>query len=83
MIDKWNFYYYDYYMGRPKKDPSLRMDVDLRIPVTAHQKATIINAATAAGFELASWVRPILLREAEKRLSESSTHKGAGRHKAR
>jgi len=55
-------------MARPKKDPSLRMDVDLRIPVTAEQKQLIYDAASADQADVAAWIRPILLKAAEDRL---------------
>jgi hypothetical protein len=56
--------------GRPKKDPALRMDVDLRIPVTDDQKEAISEAARADQTDLATWARPILLRAAERRLAK-------------
>lgn len=51
-------------MARPKKDPSLRMDVDLRIPVTVEQKELISKAAASQQLDVAAWVRPILIRAA-------------------
>jgi hypothetical protein len=60
-------------MARPPKKPALRMDKDLRIPVTIHQRDTINLAAEAAGQDMATWARPILL-EAAKR--ETAKHKG-------
>jgi len=57
-------------MARPPKDPALRMDVDLRIPVTADQKELIVNAAVSTGSDVATWIRPILVKAAEDRLSK-------------
>lgn len=54
-------------MARPRKDPSLRKDTDLRIPVTAEQKRTIVEAAAAAQSDVATWARPILLRAATQK----------------
>jgi len=62
-------------MARPKKDPSLLMDVDIRIPVTREQKAMIFNAAVLSQSELAAWVRPIILRLARKAISDSERRK--------
>jgi hypothetical protein len=58
-------------MPRPRKDPALRMDRDLRIPVTAEQKALVFAAATSDGMDLAAWVRPVILRLAQEKLAES------------
>jgi uncharacterized protein (DUF1778 family) len=63
-----DFYYYDNYMARPPKDPSLRMDQDLRIPVTADQKALIAMAAAARQLDVATWVRPILIKAAQSQV---------------
>jgi uncharacterized protein (DUF1778 family) len=57
-------------MARPKKDPSLRMDVDLRIPVTPEQKTLIAEAAAADQSDMAAWVRPILLGAAQRKLAK-------------
>jgi hypothetical protein len=46
------------------------MDSDLRIPMTTDMKQTIVAAAGAEQMDVAAWVRPILLREANKRLSK-------------
>jgi uncharacterized protein (DUF1778 family) len=62
-------------MARPKKDPLLRMDVDLRIPVTNDQKALIAQAAAAEQSDIAAWVRPILLRAAQERIKEDGLGK--------
>ena len=47
-------------MARPFKDAEDRKDADLRIPVTAAQKALIVKAAKAAGIDMAAWARPVL-----------------------
>lgn len=54
--------------GRPTKNEDERKDVDLRIPVTADQKARIMEAVAADGADMASWARPILLHAADQRL---------------
>lgn len=56
-------------MARPKKDPALRMDTDVRIPVTSDQKAILTKATADAPEGMAAWARTILLQAARKRLS--------------
>jgi hypothetical protein len=55
-------------MARPKKDPSLRMNTDIRIPVTGEQKQLLTNAVADDPGGLAAWARQILLRAAEENL---------------
>ena len=55
-------------MVRPLKDPNLRMDFDLRIPLTHEQKMLVSEAATLDQSDVAAWCRPILLKAAEARL---------------
>ncbi len=62
-------------MARPFKDPQLRMDTDLRIPVTAEQKTTIQGGAAVAGLDMAAWARPILLEAARQELAKSKGKK--------
>ena len=62
-------------MARPKKDPSLLMDVDLRIPVTREQKALIFQAAVLGQQDIAAWVRPVLLHAAKARIAKNGAHK--------
>jgi uncharacterized protein (DUF1778 family) len=57
-------------MARPLKKPELRMDTDLRIPVTADQKATIQQAAEIAQSDMAAWARQILLNAARAEISK-------------
>ena len=52
-------------MARPFKDPSERKDTDIRIPVTADQKALVAAAAKQAGKDLAAWSRELLLQAAK------------------
>ena len=52
-------------MSRPKKDPALRMDLDLRIPVTAEQKQFILDAVANEPAGFASWAREVLLKAAK------------------
>lgn len=54
-------------MGRPPKDPSLRMDTDLRIPVTAEQKKFIMDAVAREPDGFAAWARGVLLQAAKER----------------
>ena len=60
--------------GRPPKSEDQRKNVDLRIPVTAQQKAKIINALR--GDDMAAWARQVLLEAADKRLKETRATEG-------
>ena len=51
------------------------MDTDLRVPVTRAQKDTIREAATAAGMDMAAWIRPILLKAATQETTKSKGKK--------
>jgi len=62
-------------MARPPKKPGLRMDADLRIPVSTDQKALIQRGAVAAGQDMATWARPILLEAAERQIAKQSVEK--------
>ena len=55
-------------MARPKKDPALRMDTDVRIPVTAEQKAVIVQATADNPQGMAAWARAVLLEAARRRI---------------
>ena len=55
-------------MPRPRKDGRLRMDTDLRIPLTSEQKSLIDNATRDEPEGKAAWARAILLEAARKRL---------------
>ncbi len=57
--------------GRPPKPAGLVRNADLRIPVTADEKARIAEAI--AGEELAGWARGVLLDAAEKLLRKRGT----------
>jgi hypothetical protein len=58
-------------MARPRKEPRLRKDVDLRIPLTAEQKQLVVQAAAAAQSDVATWLRPIILQVAMDRLAKA------------
>jgi hypothetical protein len=62
-------------MARPEKDEADKKSVDLRIPVTAEQKEQIMQAVGLDGLDMAAWARPILLREAQKRLRKADKRK--------
>jgi uncharacterized protein (DUF1778 family) len=63
-------------MARPKKDVSERKAVILRIPVTEDQRRLIVEAASLDGAEMATWVRPVILDAARRRISkDASTQK--------
>jgi hypothetical protein len=58
-------------MARPPKDPKLRMDTDLRIPVTAEQKQLIAEAVADYPAGLAAWARQVLLQAAKVRIDDA------------
>jgi hypothetical protein len=55
-------------MARPRKNKSDRKDFDLRVPLTASQKALVAKAARLEGQDMAAWARPILIEAASKRV---------------
>jgi hypothetical protein len=60
--------------GRPTKEPGQKMDVPLRIMLTAEQNRLIREAAGEQGIDVSAWARPILLRAATKgRLARSGS----------
>lgn len=62
-------------MGRPPKDPNLRMDTDLRIPVTTEQKDQIMQAIADEPAGLAAWARAVLLQAAQDRINNKGRQK--------
>ncbi len=63
-----HFFYYNFDMARPPKDPNLRMSIDLRIPVTPAQKRAISDAVADHPDGFAAWAREILLAAAAERV---------------
>lgn len=61
-------------MARPPKDARLRMDTDLRIPVTAEQKRLITEALSDEPAGMAAWARDVLLTAAKEKI-QSREHK--------
>ena len=61
-------------MARPPKDFHLRMDTDLRIPVTMEQKKTILLAIANEPEGFAAWARRTLLSAAEQMLIKQESH---------
>lgn len=54
-------------MGKRLKPDHLRMDTDLRIPVTAEQKALIVEATSDEPEGMAAWARAVLMEAARKK----------------
>jgi hypothetical protein len=52
--------------GRPTKEPGQRMNVPLRIMLTAQQDALIREAAKRHGADVSGWARPILVEAAKR-----------------
>lgn len=52
--------------GRPKKSEKERKDEEIRVRVTAEQKAKLTKTAELDGQEVSSWLRALGLREARK-----------------
>jgi hypothetical protein len=61
---------YNSSMGRPRKDGRLRMDTDLRIPLTSEQKALIDEATADEPEGKAAWARTLLLRAAREKIAQ-------------
>jgi uncharacterized protein (DUF1778 family) len=61
-------------MARPRKEPRLRKDADLRIPLTAEQKELIAQAAALDQSDMAAWVRPLLIQAAQLRVARQSVN---------
>lgn len=54
-------------MARPPKKAALRMDKDIRVPVTADQKKIIEKAVADEPAGMAAWVRQVVLKAAEEK----------------
>jgi hypothetical protein len=54
-------------MGRPIKKAALRMDKDIRVPVTSEQKKIIEKAVADEPAGMAAWVRQVVLKAAEEK----------------
>jgi hypothetical protein len=67
---------YNFGMARPPKEPRLRMNTDLRIPVTADQKRLIAEAVSDEPGGLAAWARQVLLEAAQERNSVRQRTRG-------
>jgi hypothetical protein len=50
--------------GRPTKEPGGKMDIPLRIMLTAEQDRLIREQAAKEGFDVSTWARPVLLEAA-------------------
>lgn len=57
-------------MGRPRKAGRLRMDLYLKIPVTAEQKQAIMEATGDEPEGMAAWARAVLLEAARKKMAD-------------
>jgi hypothetical protein len=55
-------------MPRPKKDPAMRMDTDLRVPMTAEQKKLLDEATKDEPQGKAAWARIVLIQAAERKI---------------
>ncbi|HBI43971.1 MAG TPA: hypothetical protein DDY78_14135 [Planctomycetales bacterium] len=60
------------FMARPLKNGRLRMDTDLRIPVTSEQKAMILEATSNEAEGMAAWARGILLEAAKRKTAKGN-----------
>ena len=57
-------------MGRPLKDPRLRMNTDVRVPVTDEQKQLLLDATADEPAGLAAWARMVLLEAASRKVAK-------------
>jgi hypothetical protein len=62
-------------MGRPRKAGELRMDTDMRIPLTSEQKALIDEATADQAEGKAAWARAILLAAARRKVEKAGSSK--------
>jgi hypothetical protein len=62
---------YNTCMARPRKHGRLRMDTDLRIPLTSEQKALIDQATANEPEGKAAWARAILLEAAKQQIAKA------------
>ena len=53
--------------GRPTKEPGEKMDIPLRVMLTASQNELIRQVAQLEGMDISPWARAILLKAARKR----------------
>jgi hypothetical protein len=58
-------------MARPIKKASLRMNKDIRVPVTAEQKKIIEKAVANEPAGMAAWVREVVLKAAEEKIRDA------------
>ena len=65
-------------MARPRKAGKLRMDTDLRIPVTSEQKKLITDATSDEPEGMAAWARTVLLEAARRKVARSKRAEIAG-----
>lgn len=63
-------------MARPRKNGRLRMDTDLRIPVTSEQKQLIQEATSEEPEGMAAWARAILLEAARASIARQTSEEG-------
>jgi hypothetical protein len=62
-------------MARPKKAPGETRGRDLTIPVTEVERECVNNGAFAAGMDMATWARPILLSAAKREIAKTKGKK--------
>lgn len=67
----WEKVDYNTHMPRPLKNGWLRMNTDLRIPVTSEQKALITEATSDEPEGMATWARSILIEAAKLKIAQS------------
>jgi hypothetical protein len=67
-------------MSRPRKEGRLRMDTDLRIPVTREQKQLIAEATREEPEGMAAWARAVLLDAARNRIAVGNAKNGSPEH---
>ena len=53
----------------------MRMDRDIRIPITSEQKALIVQATSDEPEGMAAWARAVLLQAARKKIARLTERK--------
>jgi hypothetical protein len=72
------FFVYNTQMARPPKFGRLRLDTDIRIPLTSEQKALIVEATRGEPEGMAAWVRAVVLVAAKRKLTKREKDNRSG-----
>jgi len=74
-LDGSSFFGNNNIMARPRKNERLLMKSSIRVMLTEDQKKLIEEAASLEQLDMTAWVRPILLKAAEDRVTNGKRRK--------